>query len=120
IPEFIGRLPVTAVLNELEESDLIDILTKPKNSLVKQYETLLHLDDVELEFDQGALRAICQRAINQGTGARGLRTIIEDIMLNIIFEIPSRDDIEKDIITEQAVEGTNDPLFYDEEGKLVS
>ncbi len=120
IPEFIGRLPVTAVLNELEESDLIDILTKPKNSLVKQYETLLHLDDVELEFDQGALRAIGKRAIDQGTGARGLRTIIEDIMLNIMFEIPSRDDIEKVIITDQAVEGTNDPLFYDEEGELVS
>ncbi len=120
IPEFIGRLPVTAVLNELEESDLIDILTKPKNSLVKQYETLLHLDDVELEFDQGALRAIGKRAIDQGTGARGLRTIIEDIMLNIMFEIPSRDDIEKVIITDQAVEGTNDPLFYDEEGELIS
>lgn len=120
IPEFIGRLPVTAVLNELEESDLIDILTKPKNSLVKQYETLLHLDNVELEFDQGALRAIGKRAIDQGTGARGLRTIIEDIMLNIIFEIPSRDDVEKVIITDQAVEGTNDPLFYDEEGELVS
>ncbi len=120
IPEFIGRLPVTAVLNELEESDLIDILTKPKNSLVKQYETLLHLDNVELEFDQGALRAIGKRAIDQGTGARGLRTIIEDIMLNIMFEIPSRDDVEKVIITDQAVEGTNDPLFYDEEGELVS
>ena len=120
IPEFIGRLPVTAVLNELEESDLIDILTKPKNSLVKQYEVLLHLDNVELEFDQKALRAIGQRAIEQGTGARGLRTIIEDIMLNIMFEIPSRDDVEKVIITDKAVEGTNEPLFYDEAGELVS
>ena len=80
IPEFIGRLPVVAVLNELEESDLIEILTRPKNSLVKQYEMLLHLDDVDLEFDVDALRAIGKRAIEQGTGARGLRTIIEEIM----------------------------------------
>lgn len=120
IPEFIGRLPVIAVLNELEESDLIEILTRPKNSLVKQYEKLLHLDDVDLEFDVDALRAIGKRAIEQGTGARGLRTIIEEIMLNIMFDIPSRDDINKVSITEEAVEGIKDPLFYDEEGQLVS
>jgi ATP-dependent Clp protease ATP-binding subunit ClpX len=120
IPEFIGRLPVMAVLNELDESDLIEILTKPKNSLVKQYEILLELDEVDLEFQIGALRSIGKRAIDQGTGARGLRTIIEDIMLNIMFEIPSRDDINKVSITQEAVEGTKDPLFYNEEGELVS
>lgn len=120
IPEFIGRLPVVAVLNELEESDLIEILTRPKNSLVKQYEMLLHLDDVDLEFDVDALRAIGKRAIEQGTGARGLRTIIEEIMLNIMFDIPSRDDINKVSITQEAVEGLEEPLFYDEEGQLVS
>src|SRR5699024_12020835 len=87
IPEFIGRLPVVAVLNELEESDLIDILTKPKNSLVRQYEMLLELDNVELVFDEEALSVIGKRAIDQGTGARGLRTIIEEIMLNIMFDI---------------------------------
>lgn len=120
IPEFIGRIPVVAVLNELEESDLIEILTKPKNSLVKQYETLLELDNVDLAFEEGALRSIGKRAIEQGTGARGLRTIIEDIMLNIMFDIPSREDIDKVTITQESVEGTKDPLFYDEEGELVS
>lgn len=120
IPEFIGRIPVVAVLNELEESDLIEILTKPKNSLVKQYETLLELDNVELSFETEALRSIGQRAIEQGTGARGLRTIIEDIMLNIMFDIPSREEIERVSITKEAVEGTKDPLFYDKEGELVS
>lgn len=120
IPEFIGRLPVVAVLNELEESDLIDILTKPKNSLVRQYEVLLELDNVELVFDEEALSVIGKRAIDQGTGARGLRTIIEEIMLNIMFDIPSRDDIQKVVITKQAAEFSKDPLFYDDEGQLVS
>jgi len=120
IPEFIGRLPVVAVLNELDESDLIEILTKPKNSLVRQYEVLLELDNVELEFEEEALRVIGRRAIDQGTGARGLRTIIEEIMLNIMFEIPSREDVYKVVITKDAAEQNHDPLFYDEEGQLVS
>ncbi|MEY8291195.1 ATP-dependent Clp protease ATP-binding subunit ClpX [Carnobacteriaceae bacterium 52-44] len=120
IPEFIGRLPVVAVLDELNESDLIDILTKPKNSLVRQYEILLELDDVELEFEPEALSVIGRQAIDQGTGARGLRTIIEEIMLNIMFDIPSREDIYKVVITKEAVEQKSDPLFYDEEGQLVS
>ena len=120
IPEFIGRLPVIAVLNELEEEDLVNILTKPKNSLVKQYQTLLHLDDVELEFDEDALGAIGSRAIAQGTGARGLRTIIEEIMLNVMFEVPSRDDITKVIITEETVRDKKEPIYYDEEGNKIS
>jgi len=120
IPEFIGRLPVVAVLNELDESDLIEILTKPKNSLVRQYEVLLELDNVELEFEEEALRVIGRRAIDQGTGARGLRTIIEEIMLNVMFEIPSREDVYKVVITKDAAEQNHDPLFYDEEGQLVS
>ena len=120
IPEFIGRLPVIAVLNELEEDDLVNILTKPKNSLVKQYQTLLHLDNVELEFDEGALRAIGARAIDQGTGARGLRTIIEEIMLNIMFEVPSRDDITKVTIMEETVRNKKEPIYYDEEGNEIS
>ena len=120
IPEFIGRLPVIAVLNELEEDDLVNILTQPKHSLVKQYQTLLHLDNVELEFDEGALRAIGARAIDQGTGARGLRTIIEEIMLNIMFEVPSRDDISRVTITEEAVRDKQDPIYYDDEGNEVS
>ena len=120
IPEFIGRLPVIAVLNELEEDDLVNILTKPKNSLVKQYQTLLHLDNVDLEFDEGALGAIGSRAISQGTGARGLRTIIEEIMLNVMFEVPSRDDITKVIITEETVRDKKEPIYYDEEGNKIS
>ena len=120
IPEFIGRLPVVAVLDELEESDLIDILTKPKNSLVRQYELLLELDHVELVFDDEALSVIGKRAIDQGTGARGLRTIIEEIMLNIMFDIPSRDDIHKVVITKEAAELSKEPAFYDDEGQLVS
>lgn len=119
IPEFIGRLPVIAVLNELEENDLIDILTKPKNSLVKQYEMLMKLDDVELSFDEDALRAIGARAIDQGTGARGLRTIIEEITLGIMFEVPSRDDIYKVQITKEAVEKNEDPLYYDEDDNVI-
>lgn len=119
IPEFIGRLPVIAVLNELEEDDLVNILTKPKNSLVKQYKTLLHLDDVELEFEEGALGAIGGRAIDQGTGARGLRTIIEEIMLNIMFEVPSRDDITSVTITEGTVRDKKDPIYHDEEGNEI-
>ncbi len=119
IPEFIGRLPVTAVLNELDEEDLIEILTKPKNSLVKQYQVLLELDDVELEFDEEALRAIGQRAIDQSTGARGLRTIIEEIMLNIMFEVPSREDVSRVVITKEAVEDTGEPIFYDENDEVI-
>lgn len=120
IPEFIGRLPVIAVLNELEEDDLVDILTKPKNSLVKQYQMLLEMDNVELTFDEEALRAIGARAIEQGTGARGLRSIIEEIMLNIMFEVPSREDIWKVNITENTVEDSEKVIYFDSQGKQVS
>lgn len=119
IPEFIGRLPVIAVLNELDEEDLIEILTKPKNSLVKQYEVLLKLDDVDLEFDKEALRSIGNRAIEQGTGARGLRTIIEEIMLNIMFEVPSRDDVSKVVITKEAAENIGKPIYYNENDETL-
>lgn len=119
IPEFIGRLPVVAVLNELEEKDLIEILTRPKNSLVKQYEMLMSLDNVDLEFDEEALSIIGQQAIDQQTGARGLRTIIEEIMLNIMFDLPSREDIHKVVITAEAARHQENPLFYNEEGELV-
>src|SRR5699024_12381134 len=103
IPEFIGRLPITTSLQPLDEHTLIEILTAPKNALIKQYQKLFQMDDVELEFEEDALRAIAQEAIERNTGARGLRTILESIMLEIMFEIPSRDDIEKCIITEENV-----------------
>lgn len=109
IPEFIGRLPVTASLEKLTEKDLVNILTKPKNALVKQYKKLLSLDGVELDFTPGALNAIAAQAIERDTGARGLRSIIEHVMMNVMYEIPTRDDIEKVIITKEAVTGDAEP-----------
>ncbi|MGY3749875.1 ATP-dependent Clp protease ATP-binding subunit ClpX [Vagococcus acidifermentans] len=109
IPEFIGRLPVMASLEKLTEDDLVHILTEPKNALVKQYKKLLSLDDVMLDFTPGALRAIAEQAIERNTGARGLRSIIEHIMLDIMYEIPTREDVEKVIITKESVVGDSSP-----------
>jgi ATP-dependent Clp protease ATP-binding subunit ClpX len=103
IPEFIGRLPVIGSLEPLDEDALVEILTKPKNALVKQYEKLFDLDRVELEIEDDALVEIAKKAIERKTGARGLRSIIEGIMLDVMFELPSRDDIEKCIITKETV-----------------
>lgn len=111
IPEFIGRLPVTAALEQLTVDDLIMILTEPKNALVRQYETLLSYDNVELTFDREALEAIANKAIAQKTGARGLRSIIEDTMLDIMFEVPSQEDIKRVRITKEAVDGTEQPIL---------
>lgn len=98
IPEFIGRLPIIASLEKLDEEALVAILTKPKNALVKQFKKMLELDNVELEFEEEALSEIAKKAIERKTGARGLRSIIEGIMLDVMFELPSRDDIEKCVI----------------------
>ncbi|MBO0445715.1 ATP-dependent Clp protease ATP-binding subunit ClpX [Enterococcus ureilyticus] len=118
IPEFIGRLPVTAALEKLTTDDLVRILTEPKNALVKQYQKLLSLDDTELEFEDEALRAIANKAIERNTGARGLRSIIEEIMMDVMFDVPSDDTIEKVIITEMAVEGTGKPaIVYSKKDK---
>ncbi|HEO3695260.1 TPA: ATP-dependent Clp protease ATP-binding subunit ClpX [Streptococcus agalactiae] len=111
IPEFIGRLPVVAALELLTAEDLVRILTEPRNALVKQYQTLLSYDGVELEFDQDALLAIADKAIERKTGARGLRSIIEETMLDIMFEIPSQEDVTKVRITKAAVEGTDKPVL---------
>ncbi len=119
IPEFIGRLPVIATLEQLDEEALISILTKPKNALVKQYQKMLELDDVELEFEEEALREIAKEAIHRKTGARGLRSIIESIMLDVMFEIPSRDDIAKCIITKDAVTGDEEPKLQLEDGSVI-
>ena len=104
IPEFVGRLPIIATLKELDREALIDIVTKPKNALVKQYQKLFKLDNVELDFEKEALEQIVDKAIERKTGARGLRSIIEDIMRDIMFEIPSNPKIEKCIITKATVE----------------
>ncbi|HEL3115282.1 TPA: ATP-dependent Clp protease ATP-binding subunit ClpX [Clostridioides difficile] len=103
IPEFIGRIPVLATLELLDEDALMQILQEPKNALVKQYKKLLELDDVELEFEEGALRAIAKKAIERNTGARGLRSIVENVMMETMFEVPSRDNIKKVIVTEKSV-----------------
>src|SRR5699024_8746906 len=120
---FIGSIPVIASIQPHDEDALIEILTKPKNALVKQYKKLFQMDDVELEFEEGALVEIAKKAMERKTGARGLRSIIESIMLDIMFELPSRDDIEKCIVTENTVKEELRPtlLFKDgtiEESKL--
>ena len=111
IPEFIGRLPVLAALEQLTVDDLVRILTEPRNALVKQYQTLLSYDGVELEFDQDALEAIATKAIERKTGARGLRSIIEEVMMDVMFEIPSQEDVTKVRITKEAVDGTAAPVL---------
>ena len=109
IPEFVGRLPIIATLQELDRKALIDIVTKPKNALVKQYQKLFKLDNVELEFEKEALESIVDKAIERKTGARGLRSIIEEIMRDVMFEIPSNPKIEKCIITKGTVESGDAP-----------
>ncbi|MDP4105855.1 MAG: ATP-dependent protease ATP-binding subunit ClpX [Bacillota bacterium] len=119
IPEFIGRLPVIASLEQLDEAALIEILTKPKNALVKQYQKMLELDDVELEFEEDALKEIAKKAIERKTGARGLRSIIEGIMLDVMFDLPSREDITKCIITQETVTDNSLPKLVLEDGTVV-
>lgn len=120
IPEFIGRVPVMVALHELNEEALVTILSEPKNSLVKQYMKLFEMDDVDLEFEADALKKIAHMAYERGTGARGLRSIIESIMTDIMYEIPSRDDIKKCIITKGTVEGNHVPRMVLEEEKTVT
>lgn len=120
IPEFIGRIPITTALDKLTEEDLMRILTEPKNSLVKQYTKILELDGVTLEFRKDALSAIAHKAIERGTGARGLRSIIEDVMLDIMYEVPSLENVKKVVITQANVEKKNKPRYYDENNKLIS
>lgn len=120
IPEFIGRLPVIASLEQLDEAALIEILTKPKNALVKQYQKMLEIDEVELEFEEGALNEIAKKAIERKTGARGLRSIIEGIMLDVMFDLPSRDDIQKCIITKETVIENSVPKLVLEDGTVVA
>lgn len=103
IPEFIGRLPILTALEKLTTDDLVRILTEPKNALVKQYKTLLSLDDVKLHFTPQALRAIAEEAIERNTGARGLRSIIEEVMRDIMYDIPSRNDVEQVTVTKRTV-----------------
>ena len=117
IPEFVGRLPIVTTLKELDKEALIKIVTEPKNALVKQYKKLLELDGVELEFEKEALEAIVEKAIDRNTGARGLRSIIEEIMRDIMFDIPSNDKIEKCIITKETVVSKEPPKLVINDNK---
>lgn len=111
IPEFVGRLPVVGVLEGLVESDLVKILTEPKNALVKQYQKLFKLEGVNLKFTDEALKALARVAIQKGTGARALRSILEDLMLDMMFEIPSRDDVAECLVTEEVILKKGSPIL---------
>ncbi|HET8999488.1 MAG TPA: ATP-dependent Clp protease ATP-binding subunit ClpX [bacterium] len=111
IPEFIGRLPIVVPIEPLAEPDLVTILVEPRNALVRQYQKILEMDGVELTVTEGALRAIARSAMTRHTGARGLRTVLEEIMLNIMYEIPSRGDVKRCIITEETVVNRVEPLL---------
>lgn len=118
IPEFIGRLPVMVTLESLDEEALVRILKEPKNALTKQYQKFLELDHVTLEFEDGALRSIAQEALKRKTGARGLRAIIEDIMCNVMYEVPSEKDVVKCIVTDEVVKEKKDPILVRDDIKL--
>ena len=120
IPEFIGRVPIVANLEQLDVEALKNILTQPKNALVKQYTKMLELDNVELEFTDEALAAISNKAIERKTGARGLRSIIEEALIDIMYDVPSSDGVVKVVITEQTITDETEPELYDKEGNLVN
>ncbi|NQZ54675.1 MAG: ATP-dependent protease ATP-binding subunit ClpX [Piscirickettsiaceae bacterium] len=115
IPEFVGRLPVVATLDELDEEALVQILTEPKNSLTKQYQRLFEMEDATIEFRDDALRAIAKKAMNRKTGARGLRSIIENVLLDIMFDLPSTDNVSKVVIDESVINGENSPILMYED-----
>ncbi|MFW6234916.1 MAG: ATP-dependent Clp protease ATP-binding subunit ClpX, partial [Spirochaetota bacterium] len=109
IPEFVGRLPITVTLNELQVDDLQRIILEPKNSIIRQYQASLELDDVELEFQDDAIRAIAEQAISRRTGARGLRSIVESVMIDIMYDIPSIKGKKKVVITRDVIENSEKP-----------
>ncbi|MEE4274659.1 MAG: ATP-dependent Clp protease ATP-binding subunit ClpX [Thermoleophilia bacterium] len=117
IPEFIGRLPVVSAVHNLDEGDLVRILTEPKNALVKQYQKFFSLDGVELVFADEAMNAIAVKALDRGTGARGLRTIIEESLMGVMFDLPSRTDVRKCVITRETIEKGIDPTLVTEADK---
>jgi ATP-dependent Clp protease ATP-binding subunit ClpX len=111
IPEFVGRLPIMVTLDALDEEALVRILTEPRNALVKQYQKMLGLDSIELEFKDDAVAAVAREAMRRNTGARALRAIIEDIMLNVMYEMPTRTDVAKCVVTREVVENHEEPLL---------
>lgn len=120
IPEFIGRVPIVANLETLDVEALKNILTQPKNALVKQYTKMLALDNVELEFTEEALAAVSEKAIERKTGARGLRSIIEESLIDIMYDVPSTSDVAKVVVTAQTINEEIEPEMYDSEGNLLN
>ncbi len=121
IPEFVGRLPVVATLEELDEDALVSILTEPKNALTKQYAKLFDMEGAEIEFREEALRAVARKAMARKTGARGLRTILEHVLLDTMYDLPSLDNVHKVVVDERAIDGESDPyLVYDSEQEQVA
>jgi ATP-dependent Clp protease ATP-binding subunit ClpX len=111
IPEFVGRIPVTAHVEELDEAELVRILTEPKNALVRQYERLFRMEGVELVFTDEALTEVARQAIQRQTGARGLRSILESLLLDTMYDLPGRDDVERVTVTEEVVRGSASPVL---------
>ncbi len=111
IPELVGRVPVTVALHDLDEDAMMEILTRPKNALVKQYQKMFELEGVGLTFDPKALEAIAKETIKRGTGARGLRAVLETVMVDIMFDLPSRDDVREVVITRESIEDGTAPLL---------
>ncbi|MTA32054.1 MAG: ATP-dependent Clp protease ATP-binding subunit ClpX, partial [Actinobacteria bacterium] len=118
IPEFIGRLPVLTSVENLDKPALMEILTEPKNALVKQYQRLFNLDDVELEFTTESLDAIADLALLRGTGARGLRAIMESVLLSVMYDVPSRTDVAKVIITKECIDENAAPTLVERTGDI--
>jgi ATP-dependent Clp protease ATP-binding subunit ClpX len=120
IPEFVGRLPVVATLNDLDEPALIDILSQPKNAIVKQYQRLFEMEDIDLEVTEDALSAIAQKAIMRKTGARGLRSIMEAVLLDTMYDLPGSTDVDKVVINREVVEGKAKPLLVHGDKRAVA
>ncbi|MGV6817155.1 MAG: ATP-dependent Clp protease ATP-binding subunit ClpX [Thiotrichales bacterium] len=120
IPEFVGRLPVLATLTELDEDALVEILSQPKNAITKQYQQLFNMEDVELEFREDALRAVARKAMERRTGARGLRTLLEHVLLDTMYDLPSNEDVTKVVVDEAVIEGDAQPYLIYEGGDLKS
>jgi len=120
IPELVGRLPVVATLDELDEAALVEILVEPRNALVKQYQKLFGMEGVDLEFRASALAAVARRALKRRTGARGLRSILEQALLDVMYELPSMQNVQKVVVDEHTIEGVGKPLvIYSEEKKIA-
>jgi ATP-dependent Clp protease ATP-binding subunit ClpX len=111
IPEFVGRLPIIATLEELDEEALIRILTEPRNALTKQYSKLFEMENVEIDFREDALRAVAKKAMERKTGARGLRSILENVLLETMYKVPSEPNVRKVVIDEQVIRGDSEPLL---------